>query len=87
MSDADEKVARYILEQFARDAETKPELHLAGCTTTTVVDADARDGQYGCDTGCDYYRLSAVITCSHDYRVEFDYGDFGEIGWILEDME
>lgn len=34
------------------------------------------DGTYGCDTGCDYYRI--VIDCDTCGRVVYIKGDFGE---------
>lgn len=52
-----------------------------------MEDPDAYNGSYGCDTGCDYARFEAVITCPHGEREQFEWGDFGEIGRILEEFE
>jgi hypothetical protein len=52
----------------------------------TVEDPDALNGAHGCDTGCDYARFEAVIVCPHGQREEFEWGQFGEIADILEEM-
>jgi hypothetical protein len=60
--------------------------HLAGCPDLTAVDVDAQGGSYGCDTGCDYARFEAVLTCPHGEREEYMYGTFGELSYMVEDM-
>lgn len=90
MNRADELVARYILrvyrEQHAR-VDGTPTTHLAGCAEAQVTDPDAQNGTYGCDTGCDYYTLTATISCPHGETEDYEYGDFGEIAYLIEDLE
>jgi hypothetical protein len=81
---ANEKVARYILEQFKDEPGDDPAAqHLAACDTACVTEPDATNGTYGCDTGCDYTRFEAVIACDHGRRYEFEYGEFGMLSDIL----
>jgi hypothetical protein len=87
MNLADEKVARFILREFRDNAESDLERHLASCPEVTVTHVEGENGTYGCDTGCDYARMTADIQCPHMPAVEFEYGDFGEIAFILEDIE
>lgn len=87
MNLADEKVARFILREFREDAETEAEKHIASCPNVAVTHVEGQDGGYGCDTGCDYARLTAQVGCLHEKSVEYEYGDFGEIALILEDIE
>lgn len=90
--DADELVRRYVLRHY-RDhwyyhrpaMDPGPVPHLVGCPEV-VVDAQGEDGTYGCDTGCEYVRFTATITCPHGERVEHEFGEFGELAWILDDM-
>lgn len=77
-------VRAYIIESY-RSAH--PDHHLATCGQMTVEEADARDGSYGCDTGCEYVRFEAVLTCPHDEREEYEYGQFGELSYLIEDLE
>jgi hypothetical protein len=85
---ANDKVARYILEQFKDDPDTEPAAeHLAACDSVRVTDPDAQNGTYGCDTGCDYTRFEAVITCDHGQRHEFQYGEFGMLSDIIWDLD
>lgn len=86
MTDADQLVARYILRQYREDYRNKAK-HLSTCTDVVVEHPEAEDGFYGCDTGCEYYTLDATIRCPHGEMEEYHYGDFGEISYILEDME
>ncbi|ACU71845.1 hypothetical protein Caci_2936 [Catenulispora acidiphila DSM 44928] len=82
MTDADALVARYILDVWRAE---HPE-H-AGCATLRVTNPDASDGAYGCDTGCSYYRFTAEAGCEHQAPEEFEFGDFGELADILEDLQ
>jgi hypothetical protein len=84
MNDADEKVAQYILREFRREDPTK---HLTLCPDTDVVEADAEQGTYGCRTGCDFTRFTALIACSHGDRETYEYGEFGDLSSILFDLE
>jgi hypothetical protein len=97
----DEKVGRLILRMFRSDtaatlrplgigrpADSTPEGHLALCEEATVLDPDASDGTYGCDTGCDYVTLEAQIACPHVAApVEYEYGDFGTMAMLLDDLD
>lgn len=86
MTDADDLVNRYVLRWF-REESMGHLPHLRECPDLTVTNADARDGSYGCETGCDYVRFEAVITCPHGEREEVEWGQFGELASILEDLE
>lgn len=77
-------VARYVLDQY-RDEGTNE--HLKACPDITTDDAEGSDGSYGCDTGCDYRRFEATITCPHGERDAFEWGEFGTIASIIEDLE
>lgn len=84
---ANEKVARYILEQFKDDPGLDSAAqHLATCDTVRVTDPDAQSGEYGCDTGCDYTRFEAVIGCDHGQQINYEYGEFGLLSDILWDL-
>lgn len=84
---ANEKVARYILDQFKEEHDDDSSaLHLAACESVRVDDPDAQSGTYGCDTGCEYTRFEAVIACEHGQRYEFKYGEFGLLSEILWEL-
>ncbi|WP_369211328.1 hypothetical protein [Streptomyces flavofungini] len=84
---ANEKVASYILEQFKDEPGQEPAAqHLAACDSVRVTDPDARDGEYDCDTECEYVRFEAVIACDHGQRYEFEYGEFGMLSSIIGDL-
>ncbi|WP_157868851.1 hypothetical protein [Streptomyces atriruber] len=57
--------------------------HLVDCPTVRVVDQEGSDGEYGCDTGCEYARLEATITCEHGRSADFEYGDFGDLAGLI----
>jgi hypothetical protein len=80
---ANELTARFILRTFR---EEEAGHHLATCPTARVVEQDASNGTYGCDTGCPYARLEAVIGCDCGQRTDFEYGDFGDIADMLEEI-
>lgn len=81
MSDADELVTAYILDQYRKS--TLNIGHLSTCPDVRVEDPDYTDGSYGCDTGCEYVTFDAVITCPHGEREEFEYGEFGDLAGII----
>lgn len=83
MSDADLKVERLIRRYYA---EKSPDGHLVTCPDVKVIHPYAEDGEYGCDTGCPYFSLSATLVCPHEAE-EFEYGDFGQISYMLEDIQ
>lgn len=91
MTHADELVARYILRKYRELNSTvysgEPTTYLAGCGEAVVTDPDASNGTYGCDTGCDYYTLTATISCPHGETRDYEYGDFGEISYLIEELE
>lgn len=81
---ANQLVTAWILRQYRKDGGNE---HLRSCEAATVGPVDGGDGGYGCDTGCDYVRLEADIACPHGQTDRFEYGTFGELAWILEDLE
>ncbi|MEU0624942.1 hypothetical protein ABZ329_29295 [Streptomyces rubiginosohelvolus] len=97
---ADAIVSRYILRKFREETKanmTSPlpsfrarvsesAAHLVSCPDLRVVDQEATNGSYGCDTGCDYARLEADLICSHGMREEYEYGDFGELADMLQEI-
>jgi hypothetical protein len=87
--DADEKVRKYVLWKYQRtDRENYHEpKHLHDCPSIRIVELDAFDGSYGCDTGCEYYRFESTITCDHGETDDYTWGQFGELAMLLEDLE
>lgn len=78
---ADEKVNLYILKL------TKEDRNVHTCEETTVIHLVGSDGEYGCDTGCEYARLEAYLVCPHNPEgIKFEYGEFGNLNDILEDI-
>lgn len=78
---ADEKVARFILATYREPGEGQgSNEHLRACPDAVVADPDTSDGTYGCDTGCEYVRFEATITCPHGESEGFEWGDFGSVG-------
>lgn len=87
---ADELVARFSLRNFREevDRHSPPaEQHLATCADARAAHIEGENSTYGCDTGCEYVRLTAQISCPHGHRVEHEYGDFGEIGDLMEEIQ
>lgn len=87
---ADELVAAYILRVYRERHEMNDgthTTHLAGCAEASVTNPDTQDGTYGCETGCDYYTLTATIACPHGMKEDYEYGDFGMIAFLLKDLE
>jgi hypothetical protein len=82
--DYDDLVNRYVLRDY-RYAHSYE--HLATCPDTVVTDADLRNGTYGCETGCEYARLDAALTCPHGVTAEHRYGTFGDVGVILTEID
>ncbi|MFG2676959.1 hypothetical protein [Streptomyces sp. NPDC048445] len=97
---ADAIVSRYILRKFREETKTNmtsplpsfraqvsdSAAHLVSCPDLHVVDQEAADGSYGCETGCEYARLEADLVCSHGMREEYEYGDFGELADMLREI-
>lgn len=82
--------ARGLLETFVlreyRD-EGGHNAHLTGCDVAVIAEFESSDGTYGCDTGCEYLTLRAVITCPHGEAEEFTYGEFGAISELVTELE
>jgi hypothetical protein len=61
--------------------------HLGKCLTAYVSELDPCNGAYGCDTGCEYLRLEAVISCECGSQAqEFTYGEFGDIAGLVGNL-
>lgn len=81
--DADELALRLVLRHARKDATST---HLRECEGLTVEDPEAVNGMYGCDTGCEYARLSARLNCPHGETEDYYYGEFGYIGDLVDEM-
>ena len=84
MSDADDKVIRLVTQYAREGAESE---HLRSCPGLTVAYASAEDGEYGCDTGCEYARLEADLSCPHGESERYRYGTFSDIASMMEDLD
>lgn len=82
---ADAKVAEWILAEFKSGAGTPGEKHLAACPDTTVTHIQGEDGYYGCETGCEYARLEARISCPH-HSEDYTYGEFGDLADLINEI-
>lgn len=82
--DADERLNRLVMHLLREDGAHP---HLASCPDAAVRDATGGNGWYGCDTGCEYVRLEARVSCPHGYDAEFEYGEFGDMESLFEDMD
>jgi len=82
--ETDYMVTQWVLDEYRN--EQGHDEHLGECPNVTVR-YDGYTGSYGCDTGCEYIRLEAEISCLHGHSVEFEYGEFGEISDLIEDIE
>ncbi len=85
MTNADELLAAVVLRKYREDREGRDD-HLASCPDTVARDVSGENGTYGCDTGCEYYKLTATLKCPHE-ELDWEYGDFGDIAGLIEDME
>lgn len=85
MKSADELLAAVVLQKYREDREGRDD-HLASCPETVARDVSGENGTYGCDTGCEYYKLTATLKCPHE-ELDWEYGDFGDIAGLIEDME
>jgi hypothetical protein len=87
---ADELVRGYVLELLrGRAGELGGGVaveHPRTCPEVVVVESEATDGCYECDTGCEYVRLEALVRCPHG-EWHFTWGNFGELAWIIEELE
>lgn len=99
--DADEALAEYIKDLVKQDLvsydfpavvarEDRPPLadHMRSCADVKVLSPEGWNGTYGCDTGCDYARIAALISCPH--RSEWlgvEYGWFGDMADIYDELD
>jgi hypothetical protein len=93
---ANELVDRFIMRKFredsadgadSRSAWLRPsvaDLHLAACSTIRVVERDTQAGD--CGTGCETATLEAAIGCDCGHRTDWEYGTFGDIASMLEEI-
>ncbi len=77
-------VTRFVLRTYREEGDNA---HLKACTDISATDTEGRDGSYGCNTGCDYVTFEATITCPHGERGDFEWGDFGSMDTIIEELE
>lgn len=82
MASADELLKRYVMDHYSDRGKN---LHKTECGEVKVQ-YTAEDGKYGCDTGCDYVRFEAVLSCPHERDEIYQFGDFGELCDIIEGM-
>ncbi len=93
MSHADELVAKLVLTIFKRDTDSvsnwsDARQHLVECDSTRVEQPEVTDGLYGCDSGCDWVDLEAVMKCDHDEDgIRYVYGDFGSMDGLIYQLE
>ncbi len=80
---ADALVADWNVRLYRTDGDNQ---HLRECADTSAS-VEGGDGTYGCDTGCEYVRLKAVITCRHRECDTLHYADFGDMASIIYDLE
>ena len=80
---ADEKTAEMIVRRARAEID---DAHLRDCPDMAVAHPEAYDSSYGCDTGCEYVRLEADLSCPHGHAQRFEYGEFGDLAMLLEEM-
>lgn len=86
---ANRLVKSFILRQFSEDcaSERHPGIqHLLVCPSTFVQETDGHDGIAGCDTGCEYYRLTSTLSCEHRVVVEYEYGEYGSMSYLVDKL-
>ena len=79
----DEKVTAWVIMAARKKAE---DAHLRECPDLSASQPEAENGSYGCDTGCEYARLGADLSCPHGHSEAFTYGDFGDLAEIIEEL-
>lgn len=89
-ADAQHRLDTVVLDAFYDEyaAYRKPASvkHLLACEDVACAVHGGGDGAYGCDTGCEYVRLDAVITCGHGELFRYEYGGFGDIAELIDQM-
>lgn len=82
---SDELVKKWLWSKYIQDEEASP--HFVGCPDAEMTFV-LEDGEYGCDTGCEYMRLEARIKCEHTDLVHtIDYGEFGDTHYFIRELE
>lgn len=78
-SPIDEQLDAWLWEKASADG-------VICCNSATVQAIDAYDGSYGCETGCEYARLEAVVTCDVHGKKDWEYGTFGDLASLLDEF-
>jgi len=91
---ADDKVTRMVAQMYREQTLFDPaaldyQLHLASCDTMRAENAEAINGSYGCESGCEYMDLEALIKCDCPTIAdeEYTYGTFGDTYWLLGHLD
>lgn len=84
MSDADERVARFIVKTYREEGFDE---HLTECADLTATLEDMNTGPGACDTGCDRVQFTAAMACPHGIREQFEWGDWGDLPDMLAEMD
>lgn len=79
----DRLLQRYVLKLFREDCDNR---HFRECTDIVLIDYEATDGSYGCDTGCSYVRFEADVTCPHGFSEHWESGDFGRLSDVIKEL-
>lgn len=62
--------------------------HLEQCPEIVVTAGEGHDGVYGCDTGCEYLRIEAKVTCPHvGVSATFEYSGFNSMDLVFYEMD
>lgn len=82
---SDELVKRWLWAKYK--AHEDADSHLKTCETADM-DLDMSDGEYGCNSGCEYFRMEAKVWCMCDeVQQTIDYGEFGAISYFVRELE
>lgn len=87
MTERNERVEALLAKWVLGFYRQKEVGHLAECPDTIVGNCEVYDSTYGCDTGCDYLRVEATLTCPHGHSVHWEDGDFVELADVIAEME
>lgn len=82
--EADDRVTRFVIKTYRDEGSNE---HLKACPALTATQAEGYDSTYGCDTGCEYVRFEAAMTCEHGERDDFEWGDFDRLADILKQID
>lgn len=85
---ANKAIADYVLKQYKSLGyyQTNKE-HLKKCDEAVIELKTATDGSYGCDTGCEYFRIESVISCPHGETDNYEHGEFGMMWYDVDGLE